>query len=265
MTLAVCLAANISAEVLLEFEKGTALVNINESGARPTPGRSVVRIGHRGAAGHAPENTLAAIRAGISLGVDYVEVDVQRTRDGQLIIMHDTSVDRTTNGTGIISEMTWEAIQHLDAGHGQRVPSLEAVLDAADGQAGVMLEIKAASIGTDVQRAVQASQFSGPVIYASFMHAEIAAIRATDAKANTMALIEGIATPSAAFAVEAKATMVGMDIESAIGMFVAALHEAELQVFVYTANEPQQIEQALKLAVDGIISDYPERVPPRLG
>ncbi len=234
---------------------------INELETPPSPSRSALRIGHRGAAGHAPENTLAAIRAGLSLGVDYVEVDIQRTRDGRLIVMHDESVDRTTNGTGMVSEMTWQVLQHLDAGHGEHVPTLEAVLDAANRHAGVMLEIKAAGIGPDVYRVVQALQFSGPVIYASFLHPEIAAIRATDAQATTLALIEGITTPSAAFALEAKATIVGMDIESATHSFVAALHHAGLQVFVYTANQPQQIEHALHLNVDGIISDYPERIP----
>jgi glycerophosphoryl diester phosphodiesterase len=258
---AVCPAPNISVGISRELEISTVLVNIDESVTRPNPRRSVIRVGHRGTAGHAPENTLAAIHTGISLGVDYIEVDVQRTRDSRLIIMHDTSVNRTTNGMGMVREMTWEAMQRLDAGHGQRVPSLEAVLDAANRRVGLMLEIKAAGIATDIYGTVQAAQFSGPVIYASFLHTEIAAIRATDAKAITMALIEGVATATPTFAVAVNATMVGMDIESATGENVAALHKAGLQVFAYTANEPQQIELALNLGVNGIISDYPDRIP----
>ena len=76
----------------------------------------ILRIGHRGAAGHAPENTIAAIRKGASLGVDFVELDVQCTRDGRLVVMHDKLVDRTTDGSGLVSDMTWDKLQLLDAG-----------------------------------------------------------------------------------------------------------------------------------------------------
>ncbi len=96
----------------------------------------IFRIGHRGAAGHAPENTLAAIRQGISLGVDFIEADVQRTRDSRLVILHDEFVDRTTDGTGPVSGLTADELQLLDAGEGERVPTLEAALAAANGHAG---------------------------------------------------------------------------------------------------------------------------------
>jgi glycerophosphoryl diester phosphodiesterase len=224
-------------------------------------GRRILRIGHRGAAGHAPENTIAAIRAGISLGVDYVELDVQRTRDGRLVVLHDKLVDRTTNGTGPISGMTWEKLQLLDAGGGERVPCVEAALAAASGLAGMILEVKTPGIGPELYHAVQASTFLGPVIYASFLHAEILAIRRIDPQARTMALMECVPVSGAAFAREANATLVGLALDFATPEFVTALHDAGLEVLLYTVNEPRMIADAIDLGADGVISDYPDRVP----
>ena len=103
----------------------------------------VLRIGHRGAAGHAPENTLASIEKAIALGADLVELDVQRTRDGYLVIIHDKTVDRTTDGTGSVSRMTLATLRTLHAGDGQRVPTLEEALQVANGRVGLIPEIKA--------------------------------------------------------------------------------------------------------------------------
>jgi glycerophosphoryl diester phosphodiesterase len=223
--------------------------------------RRILRIGHRGAAGHAPENTLAAIRAGISRGVDFIELDVQRTRDGQLVIIHDHSVDRTTNGTGFVSDLSWNQLHALDAGVGESIPSLEAALAAIDGRAGAMLEVKASGLGPAIYQAVQSAGFTSPVLYASFLHAEILAIHTLDPHAKTMALIEGLPISGAAFALEARATHAGISLDSATPDFVAALHRADLQVWVYTVNEPRLIAQAIGLGVDGIISDFPDRIP----
>lgn len=228
---------------------------------RSAPDQRIVRIGHRGAAGHAPENTLAAVRAGLALGVDFVEVDLQRTRDGRLVVMHDATVDRTTNGSGLVSDMTWEELRRFDAGHGERVPSLEEVLEEARGRAGVMLEVKAPGIGPAVQRAVRAAKFEGPVLYASFQHAELPAIRAADPQARTMALTVSVPDGGVGFAHDAGATMVGLAHAFANAECVATLHAAGLEVFVYTVNEPAQIRRAIELGVEGVISDYPERVP----
>jgi glycerophosphoryl diester phosphodiesterase len=224
--------------------------------------RRILRIGHRGAAGHAPENTVAAIRKGVSLGVDFVEMDVRSSRDGRLVVIHDATVDRTTDGRGPVEEMTWAELESLDAGDGERVPSVEAALVAASG-AGVMLEIKAAGIGTDLLRAVKASGFAGAVIYASFLHAEIMEVRRLEPEARTMALMECVPLSGAAFARDAMAQTVGLWHDCAPKEFIALLHEAGLEVMIYTVNKPRLIQRAIELGADGIISDYPELVPTR--
>ncbi len=241
------------------------MVNTHTPGPPDAPGkgndRRILRIGHRGAAGHAPENTLAAIRKGIALGVDFVEVDVQRSRDGRLVLVHDEGVDRTTNGVGPVSGLTWEELQLLDAGDGERIPSLEAALAAASGRAGVMLEAKAPGIGPAIYRAVQEAAFSGPVVYASFLHAEILEIRRIDPLARTLALMERVSAAGAALASAAKAALVGFAHDSATGKHVDALHNASLEVWLYTINEPTLITRAISIGADGVISDYPDRVP----
>jgi glycerophosphoryl diester phosphodiesterase len=223
--------------------------------------RRILRIGHRGAAGHAPENTLAAIRKGIALGVDYVEFDVQRSLDGSLVLLHDERVDRTTNGAGRVSSLSWRELQLLDAGDGERIPSLEAALTAASGRTGVMLEAKSPGTGPAIYRAVQAAAFSGPVVYASFLHEEILEIRRSDPLARTLALMGRVPPSDAAFAREAKATLVGLAHHSATGELIAALHDAGLEVWLYTVNQPTKITRAISIGADGVISNYPERVP----
>src|SRR5690242_21467067 len=87
--------------------------------------RRVVIIGHRGAAGHAPENTLAAIRKGIDLGVDFVEIDVRRTADGVLVALHDETVNRTTNGKGRVDRMSLRDVKRFNAGNGEHIPTVD--------------------------------------------------------------------------------------------------------------------------------------------
>jgi len=115
-------------------------------------------VAHRGAGKLAPENTLAAIRKAIELGVDFVELDVRTTADGELVLMHDRTVDRTTDGSGAVSELTAADIATLDAGSkfaadyaGARVPTLAAALDLCRGKVGVYLDIKDASLARVIE------------------------------------------------------------------------------------------------------------------
>ncbi len=220
----------------------------------------LLRIGHRGARGHAPENTLAAIEKGIALHAHMVEFDVQRTRDGQLVLLHDATVDRTTNGHGPIAQLSWTDVRKLSGVGGQPIPLLADALRVASGRTGVMIEMKAEGIARDVARLVRESQFSGPVVYASFLHDELVEIRRNEAQAHTLALIEAVPVNRTAFATDAQATHVGVAFETLTASFLSALHAKSFRVFVYTVNEPADIRLAKTLGVDGIISDYPDRL-----
>ncbi len=121
---------------------------------RELKGRKFV-IAHRGASAYYPENTLKAVRAALEMGADVVEVDVRVTSDGYPVVIHDETVDRTTNGTGAVSEMTLEEIRSLDAGEGEKVPLLSEVVEEVAGKAVLAVELKvreAVRLALDVVR-----------------------------------------------------------------------------------------------------------------
>lgn len=222
--------------------------------------RRVLKIGHRGAAGHAPENTLAAIRKGIELGVDFVEIDVRCTADGILVALHDATVNRTTNGKGPIERLSLRDVKALDAGNGERVPTLEEVLSVVSGQAGLMLELKVQGAAQKTVEVVQMAEFKDPLIYASFLHEELGIIRSVDAEASLMALFGRLPQASVARAMKYSPSHVGLRHDTVTRRLVEAFHDEDLLVFVYTTDTIREIQRAISAGVDGIISNLPERL-----
>ena len=222
--------------------------------------RNPLRIGHRGAAGHAPENTLAALELAIKYGVDLVEFDVRRSGDGALVLLHDDSVDRTTNGEGSIEEWSLSMLRELDAGGGERIPLLEEALACLSGRAGAMIELKVRGIAADVCAKVQVADFHGTVIYASFFHEELLTVRNMMKNALTLALIEDAPIHSTAFATNAQATHAGLALNVVTPSLVQALQGQGIRVFVYTVDDPTDIARMKRLGVDGIISNFPDRI-----
>lgn len=135
-------------------------------------------VGHRGAAGVLPENTLAGFRYAIELGVDYVECDVHLTRDGHLVVMHDATVDRTTNGSGRIGELDFAAIRALDAGQGEIVPTLDEVLATVQGKVRLLCELKGAGVEDAAVDAVMARGMGSEVIFTCFHLERLAKVKA---------------------------------------------------------------------------------------
>ncbi len=222
--------------------------------------RRVLRIGHRGAAGHAPENTVAAIQKGIALGVDFIEIDVRRTADGGLVVLHDETVNRTTNGKGRVDRLSVQNIKAFDAGNGEHIPTVGEVLKAAAGRAGLMLELKVEGVAQKAVKAVQEAGFKAPVIYASFLHDELTAVRSADPEASLMVLFGRLPSSPVAWAREYQPSHVGLRHDTATRRLVDAFHAAELLVWVYTADRPSDIRRALSVGVDGVISNFPERI-----
>ena len=228
--------------------------------AKESPTSRILRIGHRGAGGHAPENTLASIEKAMSLGCDLTEVDIQRTADGSLVLLHDERVDRTTNGKGPVAEMDLEEARKLDAGRGQTIPTLEEALSTAHGRIGLILELKAEGLAYDICGVVRASGFPGEIVYASFLHDELQHVRRADPDAKTLVLFKRLTKNPASEAALLQATHVGLRFDTATAPLVKTLHRARLTVFVYTVNKPADITRMRSLGVDGIVSDHPERI-----
>ena len=221
----------------------------------------VLRIGHRGAAGHAPENTLAAVRKGIDLGVDFVEIDVRRTADDVLVALHDATINRTTDGKGRVEALSLRELRAVDAGHGERIPTVEEVLTLAAGRTGVMLELKIAGVAHLTVDAVKRMKFTDPVLYASFLHEELLHVRAADPEAALMVLFDKLPRTPVAHAMRYRPAYVGLRHDTATRRLVDACHQEDLFVCVYTANSAGDITHALSVGVDGVISNFPERIP----
>jgi glycerophosphoryl diester phosphodiesterase len=220
----------------------------------------VLRIGHRGAAGHAPENTLAAVRKGIALGVDFVEIDIRRTADGRLVVLHDATVNRTTDGKGRIESLCLQDLEKLDAGEGEHIPTFAEVLKVATGKTGLMVELKIRGGAQQTVELVREAHFKNPVIYASFLHDELKHVRKADPEAPLMVLFGSLSRASVSRAIKYGASYVGLPHNKATGPLVNSFHRAGLRLFVYTANDPDDIQRVLSLGVDGVISNFPDRI-----
>jgi len=219
-----------------------------------------LRIGHRGAAGHAPENTLTSLELAIKFGVDLVEFDVRRSADGELVLFHDRTVDRTTNGKGSVESLPLSFLRGLDVGSGKRIPLLGEALACLNGRAGAIIEVKVRGIVADLCAKVKVTDFQGPVIFASFFHEELLTVRSLIADAHTLALLEDGHIDPTAFAINVNATHAGLALDFAIPATVQALQAQGIKVFVYTVDQPDDITKMKRLGVDGIISNFPERI-----
>src|SRR3989338_4292016 len=106
-------------------------------------------MGHRGAAALEPENTLRSFRKAIEIGVDYVEFDIHRCKSGELVVIHDETVDRTTNGKGFVADLTLQQLKKLDAGKGEQIPALQEVIDCCKGNVKMQIELKEPGLEAD--------------------------------------------------------------------------------------------------------------------
>lgn len=123
--------------------------------------KKVDNVAHRGASGYAPENTIAAFDLAVDMKADYIEIDVQRSKDGELVLIHDTTVNRTTNGTGRVGELTLEQLRKLDAGSwfgsefaGELIPTFDEILDRYRGKIGILVELKAPELYPGIEAQV---------------------------------------------------------------------------------------------------------------
>ncbi len=222
---------------------------------------SVLRIGHRGAAGHAPENTLAAIWKARSFHADFIEVDLRETSDGHLVLLHDETIDRTTNKSGNLAEMSLEQVQRLDAGNWQRIPTLEEALDISGNAIGVILELKVEGIGNEACAIVKRTGFSGTLIYASFLIEELHRVRLAEPTAQIMVLQHRhLPQDPVADVVALNASHVGLHYSTVTPMLLQTFHNLGREVFAYTVNEQKDMRRLRDMGIDGIVSDFPDRI-----
>jgi glycerophosphoryl diester phosphodiesterase len=235
-------------------------------GAEPRlrpPASPLTVIGHRGAAGHAPENTLLSIDTAIRLGAHWVELDVQH-HDGQLWLLHDLTLDRTTNGRGLLTEHSAAALRRLDAGQGEIIPTLHEALDLIENRVGVNIELKswdgcavavAACLRDYIAEGWPASRF----LVSSFHLPELWEFKQLLPEIPLGVLYCGVPLEWAGLAAEIGAQSLNISAEFVDARLVADAHARDLQLNVYTVNQPEELALMRKLGVDGVFSDYPDR------
>lgn len=221
-------------------------------------------IGHRGAAGTHPENTLQSIEAAIAAGADWVEIDIRRVA-GELIVLHDEYLERTTNGSGSVYEKTLDDLRKLDAGNGERIPLLSEVLNRIATRCGLNIEVKQADIAPDLITVLDTVLRTGPawrgkIMVSSFLHEPMRELAARKpAGVELAALSDHEAPATQAFALAIGATALNVSLAELSGAIVTSAHANGLRVLVYTVNETRDVERCRRLGVDGIFTDYPAR------
>jgi len=225
--------------------------------------KNLLCIGHRGAMGHAPENTLASIRKALEFGVPCVEIDVY-TVDSQLVVFHDSRLERTTNGTGYLLEQKFTDLRSLDAGNGEKIPTLKEVFEAIHLKAGVNIELKGPGTARPVAEFISEMRDVGwnddLILISSFDHRELVQVRRLDPRIKLGAMMVGLPVDDAAFAASLGAYSVHLSLEFIDRKFVDDAHSRGLRVFVFTVNHPEDIKKMSELGVDGVFTNYPERV-----
>jgi glycerophosphoryl diester phosphodiesterase len=220
-------------------------------------------IGHRGAKGHEPENTLRSVRKALALGVPWIEVDVYAL-ENELVVIHDARLERTTNGKGYVEAQSLAYLRSLDAGKGEQIPLLREVVNCINQQAGLNIELKGENTAIPVAKLIQhylSKDWSANLfLVSSFNHRELALFKQLMPTIKIGALLCGLPLKHAAFAEQIGAYAVNMSIEFIDRLFVEDAHQRGLKVYVYTVNHPEDIQHMYQLGVDGVFSDYPERV-----
>jgi len=217
----------------------------------------MLKIGHRGARAYEPENTIRSFRKAIELGVDAVELDVRKTKDDGLIVIHDEEVDMTTDGKGKVGELTMEEIKELQIEKGEEIPTLEEALDFIGRKVKILIELKEVGYEDRVLDLVRRKELTDNVILVSFKEEALRRIRELDSEVKTGFIFARYRRPLDK-AVELKADYVLSLYHFTHTADVEKAHERGLKVIVWTINKKEDVEEYVRKGVDGITSDAPD-------
>ena len=243
-------------------------------------------IGHKGAAGYAPENTLASLQVAMDMGVDMIEIDVHMTKDGEVVVFHDEDISRTTNGTGKIHELTLAEVKELDAGSwfspkfaGEKVPTLREAIDLVHGNADILIDIKSkghefydnfAEIIVDIID--EREDNKEWCIVQSYDQEYLEHAYARDSTIQMKKIMMGEdESMLLSFYLNSKSFMTNRNKHHFFETInphystlsqrrIFRLHAKGYKVHTYVVNEREEMIKMLNMAVDGIITDYPDRL-----
>jgi glycerophosphoryl diester phosphodiesterase len=228
-------------------------------------------IAHRGASGHAPENTLAAFERAVQLGAGFIETDLHLTRDAQFVAIHDATLERTTNGRGSVRDFTFAELRRLDAGKwfdrdyiGQRIPNLDEILEFARKHDVIFyLEVKydaAWGMHHSLMAALQKAENAARTIVISFDQATLAELRRVDASIMMGFLADEPGTDHVKDTLELGARQLCPKSSLITQELVERAHGADLQVATWTVDDIEEMKRVIAAGVDGIMTNFPDRL-----
>lgn len=222
-------------------------------------------IGHRGAMGHETENTLASVQKALDLGVDMIEIDVFKISSGELVVFHDQTVDRLTNGPGNIEEYNISDLSRLILDGGHKIPMLQDVLKLIDNKVVLNIELKGANTADKVNHTIDfytKSRGWSPenFIISSFNWDELRAMRKLNKNVAIAVLTEDDPLDAIEVGKELNAVAINPYFKNLDADVAKKIKEAGFKIYTWTVNEPEDIVAMKNLGVDGIITNFPERI-----
>lgn len=228
-------------------------------------------IAHRGASGHAPENTLVAFERAVQLGAGFIETDLHLTRDARFVAIHDATLDRTTNGHGPVRDMTLAELRKLDAGQwydrgymGQRIPTLEEILQFARVHDVIFyLELKCdAAWGMDhaLVAALREAENAARTIVISFDPSQIENVRRADQGMMTGLLTDGSQRDCVRTATEIGARQLCPRSTAVTAELIDQAHRADLHIATWTVDDAAEMRRVIAAHVDGVMTNFPDRL-----
>ena len=218
----------------------------------------MILTGHRGAAELEPENTRLSIQKAIDLSVDQVEIDVHLTRDQHLVVIHDATVDRTTDGQGVVADFTLVEIKRLDAGKGECIPTLQEVIDLVRGKVVLQIELKGPDTAEPVVRAVERNSIESEVLLTSFVHERLREARQLNPSLALGALWSNPPADACEQAIDMGAEAIHIQHQNIDAQLVRKAHAHGLQIRAWNPDTVEEIQRAIDLGVDAVGSNRPD-------
>jgi glycerophosphoryl diester phosphodiesterase len=214
-------------------------------------------MGHRGAPADEPENTRRSFSRALAVGVAAVELDVQLTKDGRLAVIHDETLDRTTNGRGLVKDFTLAELQRLDAGRGEPIPSLEEVYELVQGKAHLVVELKHPEAAPALLRFFREHQVFDCAMVISFWHPALKVLKEQEPRLKTGVLMVGCPAEPRGVARAASADALILQHAYVTRELVATAHSHNLFVYIWNIDDVNTLKPYLTMNLDGIGSNRP--------
>ncbi len=215
--------------------------------------------GHRGCAGLEPENTLRSFRKAVSLGVDLIEFDIRRTKDNYLVVIHDETVDRTTNSKGYVKEYTLKDIKKLDAAKGEKIMTLQEVIDLLKNENPLMtIEIKEPDTLQEVLSVIKRNNLENKVILVSFWHESMKRAKEIEPKIKTGAIIKARPIDTISLVRACNADILCMNYVYVDSRLVHDCHKNNIELNSWTIDKIPDMKRMIELGADNLTSNRPD-------